>query len=1050
MLILLSASSLLAVARQALTRSGHATDRTQAALTAASGMAYASIRLQQDPYPKYLDTPTTRPDTWHAREPFNTPLDRMLNVSYARGEPWKDTIILASDGHDNDGDGLKDEPGEGNGLFTPGERYQDLDGDGRYTSWSGRLRAGARTSGNRFSLSIGSQDGKIPVNGGYLDDLDRQPYPFIFGGSWGVPDHRDPAASPYHKGLVHVLNNLGAVTRPGGAGTRRRDYRSGIPLGSGHTFEFSWLGEDLIAGRPPGGYRSLAQIRQTLAGLGYAPAECDLFLPFLDVGPYTGPIESGRVSYRSSAPWPFPGAEGGNPDDFPFSPPIVLSTAPREVLASLWRYLASSQDLPPVASSPAVPLQRVYGEPAGDMATASRSGGTPIRFRADDYYAYHFMIFPDESELLADTAASLRTGGSVSWQELYSAILQKIPTLFSVDYNNLGGASSLCPVYQRAWLHAKADLAFRALALDAPPMAGHFHGIATWAGWGLDRDPSTSPVEQGSGVGLDWIYQGPIPASETSPLPSRPYDDEYWSLTSRRIKPQGITTAPPLRFQIECAGSAGRSRYRANGSFRAADPLYFASQEDFEILRQNVFLDRIGGISTVLDDPPPPDRRVRMSDGGRIYPHLISLPRTNRRSTFAPGSAPFFPAEGYSRLYGALTLAPREIGRRGAQLYWTFPEDFDGVQDAPGTDDWHEADPAYSHPPSDPMEIYENATDFWPEFHQYRNPSHTDGMLSTLHPFQCPGMNAPSGTPLLAFSADFWINLSYPYHDNRAVFLVYNAQRISEGHWNQHFIKLYVSRGDPSQPGKRPYDATFRLSVDAKDLMGIPRATASPAWLIRSPGPASPHTPGIFHVAVTVAKDPLLDEMTYRLYVNGSKFAADGSEMKHPHLHLIAVKDGESMTLSYGDELRLFETALPSGEPGSIYSAGRFVPSGAYKSPLYVFHEPASFGKSQWLGLIPPGFVDVSGQPVDPFRILVEAYGTAPGDLAHPNLIWQRTLGPSGTVDDLPPNPVKSFRYTIEIDCNDVVGVLDDSPVFESIWFTLRRRGRAPVWSEWE
>lgn len=1022
-------------------------DGARAALTAESGMGYAAARLAQDPYPSYRDTSATRPDSWVSREPPETPLERMRNVAYGRGEPWRDTVDLSGDGLDNDRDGRLDEPGEGTGLYTPGEPFLDLDGDGRYSAWSGRLRSCGGRFEERFSLVIESPDGKIPVNAGYLDALDRQPYPFLFGGSWGIPDHRDPGASPYHKGLVHVLNNLGAVTRPGG-GTRRRDYPTGTPPGSGHTFAFSWLGEDLVAHRPVGGYRSLKEIRETLLGLGYAPAECDLFLPFLDVGPYAGPVEGGRVSYAINPPWPPTGGEGSDPSVFPPSPPIVLSAAPREVLVSLWRYLVSTQNLPYSApGSP--PLQRVYGEPSGDLATASRTGGTPVRFRTDDFWAYHFMIFPDEADLLADRAASLRADGPVSWQDFYGEIVGEAPALFAADWQDLGGGVSPHPAYQRAWLQAKVDLAFRAVALDAPPVAGFFHGIATWAGWGIDREPATPPVEQMSGVGLDWIFHGPIPPGEGAPLESRPFDGDFPTIYSRRIKPQPLTLTPPVRFRIGCLGLAGGVRRRAEADLRTAEPLYFSSQEDFEVLLGNPFLEKECAVRTVLDDPLPEDRRVRMSDGGRFYPHLVSLPRTNRRSAYDPAAASLYPAQGYSRLYGALSLAPREAGRRDARLYWAFPEDFDGARNAPGTDDWHEADPAYPAPPAWPMQVSDFPTDFWPEFDRYRSPFHVDGSSPNFQSFQCPGMDGPPGMPLEGFSADFWFNLAYPLAESRSLFVVRDPEAGQSGYMNQHFVRLNIARGDPAQPGKRPHDAVFSLSVNAKDELDIPRASASPSWLVRSPGPASPEASGIFHVALSVEHEPAIGETVFRLFVNGSGFAEGGASMTHVHTHSIAVKDKESLWISCVDELRLYDRPLAVGEPAALHAMDRFVRHGMYRSPVYVLETPGRFDRCQWLGLVPPGLRDAAGAPIAPFRILVEGYRTAPGDPGHPALAWSAILGPSGSVDILPPAPVRSFRYVVHILCDAAGVALEDSPVFESVWFTLRRPGRAPTWKEW-
>ncbi len=55
-----------------------------------------------------------------------------------------------------------------------------------------------------------------------------------------------------------------------------------------------------------------------------------------------------------------------------------------------------------------------------------------------------------------------------------------------------------------------------------------------------------------------------------------------------------------------------------------------------------------------------------------------------------------------------------------------------------------------------------------------------------------------------------------------------------------------------------------------------------------------------------------------------------------------------------------------------------------------------------------------------------------------------------GVLTLLPRDPVKSFRYTLDIDCRNVAGVLDDTPIFASIWLAVRRPGRVPRWKDRE
>lgn len=217
-----TALAFVAAARPGRSSSENRLRKGESGMASESGLEYAAARLAADSYPRHLDTPGSRGDSWMPRDRKGTPVERMLNPSYAHGEPWQDTVPLTGDGIDNDDDGLidaPDDPTEGSGLFTPGEFQTagDLDRDGRFSAWSGRMRGGRHPFDLRFTLKIEADDGKIPVNAGFLDARNRLIGGFLFTGPLpinAIPDHRDPDADPYHQALVHALNNLGVILRP--------------------------------------------------------------------------------------------------------------------------------------------------------------------------------------------------------------------------------------------------------------------------------------------------------------------------------------------------------------------------------------------------------------------------------------------------------------------------------------------------------------------------------------------------------------------------------------------------------------------------------------------------------------------------------------------------------------------------------------------------------------------------------------------------------------------------------------------------------------------
>lgn len=1003
-------------------------------LAAASGLEYAAARLATDDYPRHLDTPESRGDFWAPRDPRGTPIRLMRNPSYAHGEPWQDGIPLDADGIDNDADGLidaPDDPTEGTGLFTPGEFWPpgDLDGDGRFSAWSGRVRGGRSPFDLRFTLKIESEDGKIPLNAGFLDAQNR----LIGGNSWtgpipinSIPDHCDPDADPYHLGLTHVLNNLGVVLRPAAAGPWTRRASCPVP-GGGHIFEFSWLGDDLVANRPKGGYRSWQKARQVLVGLGYRPDECDLFEPFIDAGLPRGPAESARMSVPTFTR----NFLGSDPYDFPPYAPVNFAAASREVLASLWMHLCSPQR---------DPNQLVYGESAGANTRSSRTGIPGLRFGGVPFPAQlplTFLIFEDEAKELARRAVLERQGGSVSWQGLYQALINNASSLFPRDDADLASST----IYRNAWLQAKVDLAFRAVALDFPVYAGMASGSATWSGWGLDRDQNpANGVQQSSGVGTASLYRVTQPTVPGGPLPLMPFQTPDFPEVDKRIKPQGITLAPPTRFHVASLSSQGL----AEGDLRTADCLAFTSQEDFENLAGGTFLARRG--IAVHDDPPAEARRDPRTDNGRTYCAVMSLPRMNRRSL--AGSAPSLqpPFYGCSRLHGALTLADRQRGLGDAQLYWPCAEDFD---ESAATDFQHEADPGFPWVPAAPLPVMfaqSVVANFGtPDGLHYGNPFH-HRTVGTL-PFDCPGITGrdiahvgPSGEAA-NFSAEFWATPS-PFFSSGLSQAMNKPEFSLSSNNGASWMELSILRGDLHHPGLFPDHTTFVVETDWEDPTGA-REHLTTTWVVP---PSAGTPPSNHHVVLTLESSPP-SRTDLRLYVNGSDHSLQGS-MVHWHPALMASGLGQRVELFSGlDEIRMYRRTLLPAEPGLLYAYDRFVRHGKYTSPLYVFDQPASLDRIQWTGFVPPDLRKAAGTPINPFTVTVEGYATTPADAGHPLPAWPPvSLGNSGRVERLPARSVKSFRYTVEMDCTDAAGVLDDTPVFESIWLTYRSPGTAPRW----
>ncbi len=265
--------------------------RAQGSLAAHSGMAYAWARLRQDSSSSLEAdwTSANACDDWTARgDPRSAPIFRLQNPSYPRGDPWRDEPGHERDGADNDADGVCDEPREGTGVYSAGDRWRPRqEGSPVREAFTGRLRSTVGRGG-RFSLRIETGASRISVNSGELglgtDDQDLDGV--LNEDDWyvddrngnGVADWRDPDFWG-NRHLVNLLDNLGALL--GVSSARAEPYDPGsppdAPINRGFDFRASDLGHDLVCGRPRGGYASVRDLAQVLP-----PAD------FLKVEPYLG------------------------------------------------------------------------------------------------------------------------------------------------------------------------------------------------------------------------------------------------------------------------------------------------------------------------------------------------------------------------------------------------------------------------------------------------------------------------------------------------------------------------------------------------------------------------------------------------------------------------------------------------------------------------------------------------------------------------------------------------------------------------------------------
>lgn len=963
----------------------------QAGLAAASGMDYAAARLVREGYPSYAASLQNRGDDWTAREPRGTPLEAMRNPSYSHGEPWRDSQNLPFDGLDNDGDGEIDEPGEGIGLYNGSESWLDLDGDGRFTAWSGRLRGGDLPFPT-FSLRIEADGGKIPLNAGHLD----------------VPFH-DDATIPFHRGLTHALNNLGALLLPSGHPRLRQIATSGQPIA------YSFFGDDILSVRPPGGFRDERGLAAALSGLGggswYPPDASGLpaglkeSLPYLDLGTPTASPQFGPPAAADDTLTPRAAVE--------------LAVAPQVVIESLWRYLGGPPDL--------------TGWEPGAFPTLDPRTGNAVA-----YGSGRVLLFPDEARDLAKAVVAQRNAQMphLSWNAFYGQILANASLLFpnAID-------PSAYPVAASRRSQAKADLAFLSMTPDPSPfLGGDDHPFTDaplgWASWGTPRN-------DGTGNARPLPFQMRWRDIDRVRLDGAPEDP--FKLPGDALAPLGLSMHPPLRFDVAARGAAGPGgAASAGGRFQSADLLFLGSQEDFENLSGAPSLGFIGLEATndnAWSGYPADSRRRGIEredsalpvdpDTNREYRRAASLPRWDFLS-YPAGVTP--DPSGYSRFYGALGLAAREGGLLGAALYWPL-----GDSTLTNTQEFL-SESALLPPLVLPWKGRQNINNpqlfpldpSGPSTNPHITPYGVSARGASAPPlFIEESMNPPDGCPgcpidtqIQHLTLEGWFHHVVPSKLQVDLFK-FTSYRI-EG--NQLAARGQVTLSIAPPDGPNP-DSSVRLSG---------------RWPDQAPWPPQ-NAPQISSIDATVSSTgPHHFRITFQATGASStdiSLEIDGALVRTVAAGPMFGQHHETILILGCDDVRIYSSP-PSESAQKVFERGRFVRRGTYQSPLYVCASPATLGFCQWTGIIPHGWPQAG-----PIAAKVIPYANPDGTGAYPDI----PLGASGAANPLDTGIVRSFRYVVELSAPPAVpDPVLDTPIFESIWFTLQRKGRTPEWSAWE
>lgn len=922
----------------------------------------------------------------------------MRNPSYAHGNRWIDSIPLVGDGVDQDRDGADGvgwDPAEGRGLFTVGETFEDLDGDGAFTAWSGRLRGGTGYREIRFRLSIDSQDGKIPLNGGQVspaDGLDNdgdgdidEPGEIPDRNGNGVPDWRDVGDSG-NLAVARALCSLGSVR---GIPFRRWDVPAGMDadgdgVPDGERFATSWIGIDLIAERPADGYRSWSEVASTLAWLGYAPEDADRIRPFIRLDPPDPPIGSMRAAH------------------------LPLSTVSGEAMQAIWRYVqsgapAQSSSMGLGASPTALYpssfriANDVFGQDAGWRTRCPRSlwsFGPPAVYTWEPEQPALLTLWPEEARELGGAVSLFRAEGGATWRGLRGFLHARCAMIFRRDFD---AADAGDPAFALAWTHAKAELAYQAVALDPYGATGARDPLRTWATGGNLVDYGVAGEEAIPVVGFP-LYTVAYPASY-DPSGSAPSfsTSTFPSPGPVSFVPIGLTTAPSTLFSVDCTAAAGDKGGLAlrSGAFQAG-------------------------------------RRLEVGDPTDVTTWLGS-----------PGDAPLPPlggeladACGYP---GAVGLEPAELGLGKARLYWSFtgapPTAADPFTTPPvtGWDSvfdplWAPADLAWLPPPYRIRKSSSEGLGLWMSpIRPYL--SSADGAFAnaamTKPKFLIPGFDPISigGKPQTLKEASFeaWMGPSSRF----ALQYGFNT--------NYDHLALWTRRDRDADT--KEIGTVFTLSIVWGRIFLDPFLQKL-EWFV----PDGPEPVWSYHAFLSLRRthagtpdDPYRTEAA--LTVNGSPFPP--VEMSNP----AALWERSDLRCTSGglkldgvDEIRLYDKALPSPP-----TPDRFKRKGSFLSPRIDLGRATALGTVQWHGLVPSGYgspisVSVTGYDEDGSAVKTVGLPGGPGDVLD--------LAALGM-----PKGIRALRYGVQIDLTglDASGKKAfESPVFESIWIAYRQVGASP------
>ncbi len=620
----------------------------RAELAAESGMEYSAARLTREkPDMSAPRVPSARADDWqyrgggeYRREPGDDfaaypvpePLSQTQNPSWSHGEAWADA------------------PGGAAGAFDEGEEtggaWTDLDRDGRFSAWSGRLRGGRGALDTRFSLKVEpGPTSRLNVNYG---DLDGGGGPAWSGEHYGfgtIMEGRDctVARGLNVLGVVLGMGNLVEIPANPGAGA---DYK---------VVRVSDLGNRLLANRPTSaGYRSMDEVRQALS-TGPAPltdAQWRVLEPHLTLVQY----DYGHPAFM--------------PNDL-----LDYQGAPAALLHSHWMYRLGQ------ARSAYLSYDL-----AGDLLLSAT--GTP---EPDPWIGRNFgqvtTLFPEEIRPLVQGIVERRRSGAF---ENFDTLYRHVLTGMQAAGHAPAGAT---PLERSFFLARKADFFMLLARREARPECHlGFDSLlpppCSWASRGLDRNPGAPGDQTESGLvramgecGFD------IPQTLDAYIGTEPYDLPI----SEPFGPPlgnpyaGFWFGPIRTFRVACRSAAGREDHQAvhmeEGDFLAGIGLRFQSQDHFENLSSR----RTAASPDILPERPlEMERDVLLYELG-TFSGTQSLPYAFPGKSFWRSGTPPLPALASGDSGGGVTLAEGEPDfTLPPMIRWEFTPDT--AFDAAGTD----------------------------------------------------------------------------------------------------------------------------------------------------------------------------------------------------------------------------------------------------------------------------------------------------------------------------------------------------------------------------